>query len=290
MKRKSKVYYLIISILITGISIYADPINSREESSAYPKGYYNGDPLPEKTAYLTFDDGPSEWTESILETLKKENVKATFFICAYWNYKTITGPGSFDKFKGSLLRMKREGHVLGNHTFAHKSIPVLSPDKIRRQFTYNQILLNKALGNDAPDMTILRMPQGQPWSRQTSLQRKEYVGSIVRDIGIVAMWTKESDSSDAWNWARGEWFKSSARVDTKNPSFIKKSVRVHDRIISNADGRGMVILMHDTHLVTRDVLSSIIKELKERGYRFATMEDFVMWKYGKSSKELIRSK
>jgi len=139
-------------------------------------------------------------------------------------------------------------------------------------------------------MTILRMPQGQPWSRKSSLNRKKYVGSIVRDIGIVAMWTKESDSSDAWNWARGEWFKSSSRVDTKNPSFIKKSLRVHDRIISRADGRGMVILMHDTHLVTRDVLLSVITDLKKKGYRFATMEDFVVWKYGKSSRELIEKK
>jgi len=290
MKVKSILHCLIISVLISGVSASADPLHSREESDAYPKGYYNGDSLPEKTAYLTFDDGPSEWTESILDTLKKENVKATFFICAYWNYKTITGPGSFDKFKGSLFRMVREGHVLGNHTFAHKSIPQLSPDKIKRQFVYNQTLLNKVLGIDSPDMTILRMPQGQPWSRQTSLQRKKYVGSIVRDIGIVAMWTKEADSSDAWNWARGEWFKSSARVDTKNPSFIKKSVRVHDRIISNADGKGMVILMHDTHLVTRDVLQSVIADLKVKGYKFATMEDFVMWKYGKSSRELIRLK
>ena len=290
MKVKSKVYCLILIILISGVSASSDQIHSIAESDAYPKGYYNGDHLPEKTAYLTFDDGPSEWTDSILDTLKKENVKATFFICAYWNYKTIAGPGSFQKFKGALGRMVKEGHILGNHTFAHKSIPALSPDKIRKQFSYNQTLLDQALGADSPRMTILRMPQGQPWSRKSSLKKKEYVGSIVRDMGIVAMWTKESDSSDAWNWARGEWFKSSARVDTKNPSFIKKSIRVHDRIISNADGRGMVILMHDTHLVTRDVLQPIIADLKKKGYKFATMEDFVVWKYGKSSRELMRSK
>ncbi|PKL15900.1 MAG: polysaccharide deacetylase [Spirochaetae bacterium HGW-Spirochaetae-5] len=290
MKRKSKVYYLILIILFTGTSIYADQIHSREESPAYPKGYYTGDMLPEKTAYLTFDDGPAEWTGSILDTLKKEDVKATFFVCAYWNNRQMKGLSSFQKHTGSLQRIVKEGHVLGNHTYGHDIIPFLSPEKIRQQFNYNQILLNKALGEDAPEMTIIRMPQGQPWSVKSSESRKKYTGSIVRDLGIVAMWTKEADSTDSWDWAKGEWYKSTPKVDRDNPSFIKKRDRVYKRVLLNADGRGIVILMHDTHLVTSEVLPAVIKELKGRGYRFDTMEDFVMWKYGKSSKELIRTK
>jgi len=158
MERNIKLIFALLITLISGVSVYSDQIHSVAESDAYPKGYYNGDQLPEKTAYITFDDGPSEWTDSILDTLKKENVKATFFICAYWNYKKITGPGSFQKFNGALTRMVKDGHVLGNHTFAHKSIPALSPDKIRKQFSYNQTLLDQALGDNSPHMTILRMP------------------------------------------------------------------------------------------------------------------------------------
>jgi len=285
-----KVYGLILSVLIIGVSLSAGQILSREDSDAYPKGYYNGDSLPEKTAYLTFDDGPAEWTDNILDTLKKEDIKATFFVCAYWNNRKMIGLSSFQKHNGALRRIVKEGHVLGNHTFGHDIIPFLSPEKIREQFKYNQILLNKALGDDATDMTIIRMPQGQPWSVKSSESRKKYTGSIVRDFGFVAMWTKEAESSDSWDWAKGEWYRSTPKIDRKDPSFINKSVRVYNRVLSNADGRGLVVLMHDTHLVTSEVLPSIIKELKSRGYRFATIEDLVLWKYGKSSRELIRAK
>jgi len=290
MYRMFKVCCILIGILTAGVSIYADPVYLKVESDEYPKGYYDGDMLPEKTAYLTFDDGPSEWTDGILDALKKENVKATFFISAYWNNVKLIGPGSFQVHKGALLRLVKEGHLLGNHTYGHAVISGLSPDMIKKEFSYNQTLLNEALGKDAPEMTIFRMPLGLPWSVKSPIDRKKYVGSIVRKIGIVAMWTKMFDSSDSWNWAKGEWFKSDARVDEKNPSFIRKSRKVYNKIVSKADGRGMVVLMHDTHLVTRNILPAIITELKRKGYRFSTMEDFVKWKYGKSSRELLGKK
>jgi len=290
MKSKFKVCCILLNILITGISLSADQINTQKESDEYPKGYYNDDRLPEKTAYLTFDDGPSEWTEGILDVIKKENVKATFFISAYWNNRKMIGPNSFQKQKRALLRIVREGHVLGNHTSGHKILTRLSPGEIRKEFNFNQNLLNKILGKEAPAMTILRMPLGVPWSKNHSISKKKYVGSIVRKIGIVAMWSGDLDSTDSWDWAKGEWYKSDPRIDEKNPSFIHKKERVYNKIVSHADGKGIVILMHDTHLVTRDVLSSVITELKRRGYRFCTMEDFVSWKYGKSSLELLGKK
>ena len=136
-------------------------------------------------------------------------------------------------------------------------------------------------------MTIIRLPLGRPWSNRSSIEKKRYVGAIVSKIGIVAMWSKDYDSTDSWDWAKGEWFKLSSRVNEKNPSFIEKEKRIYNRIALHADGKGMVILMHDTHLSTRDVLPAVIKELKRKGYRFCTMEDFVLWKYGKSSRELL---
>ena len=282
-----KIYLLFIGLFLFGFSSAADPVSSKIESNAYPKGYYNGDKLPEKIAYLTFDDGPSEWTEGILDALKQENVKATFFISAYWNNKKMKEPNSFQKHKSALKRIVKEGHVLGNHTFGHKVLTTLSAAEIASQLSYNQGLLNNAMGGDAPVMTILRTPLGYPWSRRTSLAKKIHVGSVVRNSGIVAMWTKRLDSTDSWGWAGGEWYRQTPGIDRNNPSYIKKKERIFNRVISAADGRGMVILMHDTHPTTEDVLSSIIVELKIRGYRFCTMEDFVVWKYGKSSRELL---
>ena len=146
MKKRLKVYYIFITILIAGVPVLADQVHSKTESDAYPRGYYNGDRLPEKTAYLTFDDGPSEWTEGILDVLKKEKVKATFFISAYWNNKKMIGRNSFQKQKRALRRIVGEGHVLGNHTSGHKVLTVLSPGEIREQFKLNQDLLNRGTG------------------------------------------------------------------------------------------------------------------------------------------------
>ena len=79
----------------------------------YPDFYapqtYSANSAPNKTAYLTFDDGPSGNTDIILQTLQEENVKATFFVV-----------GTDDA--GNLARMRRivqEGHTIGMHSYSH---------------------------------------------------------------------------------------------------------------------------------------------------------------------------
>ncbi len=62
---------------ITGDTVYKGFL----KNDAYPSDFYRDDPLPDKTAYLTFD-GPTEWTYDILNTLSNENMYAAFFICA----------------------------------------------------------------------------------------------------------------------------------------------------------------------------------------------------------------
>jgi hypothetical protein len=53
------------------------------------------------------------------------------------------------------------------------------------------------------------------------------------------------------------------------------------RILGRADGTaGGIILMHDTHPTSRDVLKSLIEELKRRGYGFGTLEDYCRWRWG----------
>ena len=61
-----------------------------------------------KVAYLTFDDGPSPVTESILDTLKQEKIKATFFVLNY------------SKSNEKLIkRIVKEGHTIGIHGYSH---------------------------------------------------------------------------------------------------------------------------------------------------------------------------
>lgn len=67
-------------------------------------------PEREKNVYLTFDDGPEEEiTDYVLDVLSKYNFKATFF-CKGCN---------IDKYSNILLRINKEGHAVGNHTYSH---------------------------------------------------------------------------------------------------------------------------------------------------------------------------
>lgn len=89
------------------------PDGSLAYQSLYPEMEVSPKPVfadqPEKTAYLTFDDGPSANTYTILDALKESGQKATFFIVA----KNI--PGHED----ALRRMAAEGHTLAVHTYSH---------------------------------------------------------------------------------------------------------------------------------------------------------------------------
>jgi len=212
----------------------------------------------------------------------------TFFISAYWNDRSKKGNRKFRKYSKTLIRMKREGHAIANHTADHRILNRLTPDEIKEEFARNQRLLEEVMGKDAPVMTILRPPLGYPWYRNTPQSEKIRIGKILAETGVVALWTKEYDSSDSWNWAEGEWYRTGKRVDETNPDFIAKMHRIYERTVSRANGRGMVVLMHDTHNTTWRILPAVIRGLKAKGYRFATMEEYAVWRYGKSSRELIR--
>ncbi len=73
--------------------------------------YFHGNKNKNRIA-LTFDDGPSQETEKVLDILKKYGAKATFFICG----QRIKGREKIIK------RILKEGHEIGNHTYSHKHL------------------------------------------------------------------------------------------------------------------------------------------------------------------------
>lgn len=73
----------------------------------------------ENVVALTFDDGPGQSTEKLLDGLKERNVKATFFLVG----ENIEGNEEIVK------RMYDEGHLIGNHTFSHVQLTAVSEGK-----------------------------------------------------------------------------------------------------------------------------------------------------------------
>ncbi len=91
---------------------------------------------------LTYDDGVYDFTQSLLLILKRNNVRATFFINAF-NYGDITR----DPYKSVLIQMHREGHQIASHTYDHLDIATLSMNELWSQMVRNDQAIKQIIGS-----------------------------------------------------------------------------------------------------------------------------------------------
>lgn len=92
--------------------------------------------IKNKVVALTFDDGPSKHTEKILNTLKKENARATFFI--------VGNKASF--YQSTLLKMVAGGNEIGNHSYSHKLLTRLSNEEFKKEIDKTQEVIFETTG------------------------------------------------------------------------------------------------------------------------------------------------
>ncbi|MCR4909173.1 MAG: polysaccharide deacetylase [Lachnospiraceae bacterium] len=99
--------------VLDSISLDDASVESRTDSAYSPSiNAALGEGDGHRRAYLTIDDGPSIYTDEILDILKEHDVKATFFVC---------GTGELDeRFRHCYKRIVDEGHVIGMHSWSHK--------------------------------------------------------------------------------------------------------------------------------------------------------------------------
>lgn len=195
----------------------------------------------EKVAYLTFDDGPSEHTEEVLAILDKEGVKATFFLIGF----QIT-----EDREELVKKMAEEGHLLGIHTYSHKSEEIYSSTDayiVDAEKTAERIY---EVTGKKPN--IYRFPWGSI---------NCYVSDICDDI-IKEMSEKGYEYYD-WNVSAED------SVGTPSKSSIIKNIKKDFGKYNQP-----VILMHDSAIneATVEALPEIIRMLKEEGYSFATVD------------------
>ena len=105
-----------------------------EKEAAEKTGKMQRD-LPPKIA-LTFDDGPSRYTEKLLEGLKERGVKASFFMIGE----------SAERNQDLVRRVKEEGHLIGNHTYHHVDITKLPDEKAREELKEMDWVIYEILG------------------------------------------------------------------------------------------------------------------------------------------------
>ena len=119
---------------------------------------------------LTFDDGPSQYTSQLLDTLKAHGIKATFFVV-----------GSQVKRRPELIRrMIEEGHEVGNHSYSHNTLRRQSAKEQEADLRKLDVLLRELGANPR----FVRPPYGF-YDHNTV--------NVVRDMdGRLVMWTADS--------------------------------------------------------------------------------------------------
>lgn len=187
-----------------------------------------------RTLYLTFDEGyENGYTAKILDVLKENNVKAAFF---------VTGP-YLEKETELVKRMFEEGHVVGNHTVNHPSMPRLSStDEVAKEITDLHKMCQEKYGQS---MHFFRPPRGE-YSERTL--------KICQDLGYQNVF---------WSFAYKDWEVDNQKGADYAYEQIKKGV--HD---------GAVLLLHAVSKDNAEVLDRVIKDLKSEGYKFKSLEDF----------------
>ncbi|OZJ06573.1 hypothetical protein BZG36_00568 [Bifiguratus adelaidae] len=124
-----------------------------------------------KTIALTFDDGPSDYTPELLDTLKLNGIHAIFFI----NWENWKPRVDVDEI---LKRMLREGHTIGSHAYSHVDLTQLDVEGIRAQLTKLHSEVKRATGND---IKYFRPPYGNV---------NDNVIAVCKDLGYqIVLWS-----------------------------------------------------------------------------------------------------
>ena len=194
---------------------------------------------------LTFDDGPSpEFTPRILDILEKEKVPASFF---------IVGLNAEDNIP-LIRRIYKDGFEIGNHTFTHNNIALMSEKRAGVEMELTRMLIESLTGHST---VLFRAPynaDSEPHSMEEILpiarSKKEHYYTV-------------GESIDPMDWEPG----------ITADSIFYRTLRIeHEK-------SGNIILLHDaggkSREATVEALPRLIKYFRSKGYKFTTVADLI---------------
>jgi cellulose synthase/poly-beta-1,6-N-acetylglucosamine synthase-like glycosyltransferase/peptidoglycan/xylan/chitin deacetylase (PgdA/CDA1 family) len=245
-------FALLVSGVVNGqVGEGAQTPASQPKAGRVPPAFLNGGPIvdsaqpeqgglrvPDRHVVLTFDDGPTEWTEKVLDVLRARGVRATFFVIGA---RTAARPDL-------VRRMYAEGHEVGIHTFTHGNLANMDPRRARLELDPSQLALAAASGHTT---SLLRLPYS----------------SKVADV-----------SFSEWQAMRqAENFRVVyADLDTRD--WQRQGVDAIVRAGLPRDGKGAVVMLHDgggDRSQTVAAVNFMITELQGQGYTFDTVTSAV---------------
>lgn len=188
-----------------------------------------------KVIYLTFDDGPSKYTQELLNILKKYDVKATFFVVN-------------SSYKDMISKIYEDGHSIGIHSYTHEYKKIYANEKAYfEDFNKTKELIYAQTGYYT---NLVRFPGGS----SNSVSKQYNKGIITR---LAKKLQEQGYQYFDWNVSSGD------------AGGAKTSEQVYKNVISGiGNKKTAIVLQHDTKKFSIDAVEDIIIWGKENDYIF----------------------
>lgn len=200
-----------------------------------------------KRAFLTFDDGPSANTESILNILNNYGIKASFFVLGT----------RVEAMPNMVKTMYEQGNFIGNHGYSHTYSQIYSsPQAVLDEYNRTNQLVANAIGDSTYNSHLFRFPGGLAGGVYASI--KNEAEQLLEQNYILNV---------DWNALTGDSEKSNP-----SPEYLMQNLQK-----TTCNKNSVVILMHDAAAkkITADMLPQVIEYLKQQGYEFKTFSDLL---------------
>lgn len=196
----------------------------------------------DKVIYLTFDDGPSKHTATLLNVLDKYGIKATFFVT-----------NQFPSSQGMIGEAHRRGHTIALHTYNHKFNEVYASEAA--YFADLQKIHDIAYAQTGVVPTIVRFPGGT-----SNTVSKKYSPGIMTTL---------ADTMAYHGYFYCDW-----NVDSKDAGGAKTADAVANNVISGIQKHNVsIVLQHDIYGYSVEAVEQIVFWGLENGYTFLPMSE-----------------
>lgn len=205
---------------------------------------YNSD---YRRVFLTFDDGPSKSvTIPILDILKQNNVKVTFFVLG----------SNAERYPEIVKRAYQEGHYIANHSFTHVYSNIYSsPQAVLDEYNRTEIAIKNAIGDQTYNSRVFRFPGGTSGGKYANIKAEAVIFLNQNNVAHLD-----------WN---------ALTADAAGLDNVNDMMNYVETTMGNKNS--VVILMHDigTKKSTYELLPQLIQALKEKGYVFENIYDIL---------------
>lgn len=233
--RNAGVIFIVFAVIL--ISSYSLFLVSKSRTFQFFGGLTDRVNTTEKVTALTFDDGPTEYTNEVLDILKEKNVPATFFVIG----------SELEKRPAIGERIVSDGHQIANHSYSHQRF-LLKP----QSFIDTEIQATSRLIRNTgyTDEIVFRPPTGKKLFGLPFYLRKNSIKTIMWDVEPDTYIKSDSPST----------FITDFTIQNTRPGSI---ILLHP--------------FCESCTKDREAISTIIDELEKQGYTFVTVSELLTY-------------